>query len=130
MIPVNKYNHLVHWKIYYHDPESPTYHRTWSNLDGPPWEAPYYGVVCIVQPIAGGKMKEVLCNANFYAQDEEGKWIGLGKSGLRDREENKIPIYCLKEGRWINTDRYHEIMSRANRDADFGGDGGYNPVEE
>lgn len=130
MLPINKFNRMVKWKIYYHDPESPTYHRTWSNLDGPEWEAPIQGVICIIQPIEGGKFKEVIHNANFYAIDEEGKWIGMNKSGIKDRIENSIPYYSLKEGRWINTDRYQEILSRARQDPDFGGNGTYNPIEE
>ena len=130
MLPTNKFNNLVHWKIYYHDPDSLTYHRTWSNLDGPVHEAPVKGVICIIQPIEGGRYKELVCNADFYAMDEEGKWIGMDSNGIRDRKENQIPFYGLKEGRWINTERYQEILSRAKEDPDFGGTGKYVPVEE
>jgi len=130
MLPVNKYNHLVHWKIYYHDPNSPTYHRTWSNLDGPSHEAPLHGVICILQPMAGGACKEIVCGGDFYAMDEEGKWIGMDESGVKDRLEHSISYYSVKHGRWINTDRFQEIMSRAKGDPDFGGDGSFNPVPE
>ena len=129
LLPINKFNHLVHWKIYYHDPDSPTYHKTWSNLDGPSHEAPSYGVICIVQPVEGGRYKEVVANADYYAQDDEGKWHGMGESGLKDRREHNIPFYALKAGRWINTERYQEILSRANTDPDFGGNGKFRMVE-
>jgi hypothetical protein len=129
MLPINKANHLVQWKIYYHDLDSPTYHRTWSNVDGPSNEAPVYGVICIIQPVEGGRFKEIIANADYYAIDEEGKWIGMNTAGVRDRQEHRLPFFSLKEGRWINTDRYQEILSRAHGDPDFGGDGTFRLVE-
>jgi hypothetical protein len=80
--------------------------------------------------VEGGRYKERISGADYFAIDEEGKWVGMDASGIQDRRENNIPFYALKQGRWINTERYQEIMTRANGDVDFGGDGNFRRVEE
>ena len=124
----NKRNPNIRWKIYYHDPETPEYHTTWTNLDGLAKDAPVDGVICIVQPMDGGRAADRVAGADFYAIDEEGKWIGMDADGIRDRTENNIPFRALKNGRWINLDRYQEIMTRAFGDSDFGGTGKFRRV--
>jgi hypothetical protein len=90
-------------------------------MDGPPSDAPTEGVICIVQTADGGRSKDLIHSADYYAIDEEGKWTGMDASGIQDRRENNITFSALKTGRWINTDRYLEIKSRAHNDPDFGG---------
>lgn len=119
--PRNKANAEIKWKIWYHDPNSPTYYTTYSNLDGPPRDAPVQGVICIVQTSDGGRSKDMVHNADFYIIDEEGKWTGCDQSGLDDRQANSIPYHALKHGRWVNTDRHQAIRSAAHNDLDFGG---------
>jgi hypothetical protein len=120
-LPVNLINPDLHWRIYYHDPEAEDYFSTYSNQDGEPDDAPVYGVICIVQPMSGGRWRDVVVQGDYYAVDEEGKWIGMDDNGIADRDANNIPYSALKEGRWINTDRFNEIYSRAFNDVDFGG---------
>jgi len=76
----------------------------------------------------GGRAVDRVAGADFYAIDEEGKWIGMDASGLQDRRDNNIPFRALKNGRWINLDRYQEIMTRAHGDDDFGGNGRFRKV--
>jgi hypothetical protein len=83
-----------------------------------------------MQPIEGGRSAEQISGADYYAIDEEGKWTGMDASGVSDRRENNIPFHALKQGRWINTERYQEIMIRAGYDRDFGGDGRLRAVEK
>lgn len=128
-LPRNKSNPDVHWKIYYHDPTAPDYFSTYSNLDGSAADAPEYGVLVIVQPTEGGRYRERVCNGDYYAVDEEGKWVTFNESGLDDRKKNNVPYSHLKNGRWINLERYQEIMTRAFGDIDFGGDGKFRAVE-
>jgi hypothetical protein len=128
-LPINKTRPDIRWKIWYHDPESPKYCTSWTNLDGPARDAPTQGVICIVQPVEGGRFRERVAGADYYAIDEEGKWIGMDASGVEDRRENNIPFRALKQGRWINTERYQEIMIRAIGDRDFGGNGKTRAVE-
>jgi hypothetical protein len=90
-------------------------------MDGPPSDAPTEGVICIVQTADRGRSKDIVQYADYYAIDEEGKWIGMDASGVQDRRENNIHFHALKTGRWINTDRLQEIRSRAHNDPDFGG---------
>jgi hypothetical protein len=120
-LPKNRAHATIQWKIWYHDPESPTYCTTWSNQDGPAKEAPVEGVICVVQTADQGRSKDIVCQGDYYAIDEEGKWIGMDASGVADRRENNLHFHALKNGRWINTDRYQEIKSRAHNDPDFGG---------
>jgi hypothetical protein len=109
----------VKWKIWYHDPESPTYCRTWSSLDGSALDSPFQGVICITQWVDGGRHFERVCNGDYYAIDEEDKWIGIDSRGIQDRRENNIKFHSLKQGRWVNTDRFRDIMERAFKDPDF-----------
>jgi len=120
-LPVNKVNPDIQWRIYYHDPEAEDYFNTYSNQDGTAEDAPVQGVICIVQPVDKGRMKDIVMQGDYYAVDEEGKWIGMDDNGIADRDANNIPYTALKEGRWINTDRFNEIYSRALNDVDFGG---------
>ena len=120
-LPKNRSHDHIQWKIWYHDPESPEYCRTWSNQDGKAIDSPVGGVVCIVQTADQGRSKDIVSGADHYAIDEEGKWIGMDAAGVADRRENNLHFHALKKGRWINTDRYQEIMSRAHNDPDFGG---------
>jgi len=120
-LPVNKVNPNLQWRIYYHDPNSEDYFSTYSNLDGSAEDAPVQGVIAIVQPSDGGRWKDVVVGGDFFAIDEEGKWVGMDANGIADRQANNIPFTALKEGRWINTDRFNEIHSRAHNDVDFGG---------
>ena len=115
----NKVNPLIKWKIYYHDPDAPNYYSTFSNLDGTAEEAPVQGVIVIQQPIENGRGVDAVSNGDFYALDEEGKWIGMDESGKQDRIDNHIPFSALKEGRWINTERYWDILYLADDDKDF-----------
>jgi hypothetical protein len=128
-LPTNRVNPKVHWKIWYHDPDSPRYCTTWTNRDGPARDAPTTGVICITQPVFGGRYREIICNADYYAIDEEGKWTGMDQSGIDDRTANNIPFHALKQGRWINTERFQEILSRARGDVHFGGNGKFRAVE-
>ena len=129
-LPRNKSHDSIQWKIWYHDPESPTYCTSWSNVDGRAIDAPIEGVICIVQTADGGRSKDLIHSADYYAIDEEGKWTGMDASGVQDRRENNIRFHALKTGRWINTDRYLEIKSRAHADTDFGGLDRFILVEE
>jgi len=121
VLPVNKVNPALQWRIYYHAPDVGEYFSTYSNLDGAAEDAPVQGVICIVQPTDGGRCREVVFGGDYFAMDEEGKWIGMDANGITDRDANNIPYSALKEGRWINTDRFNEIYSRAFNDVDFGG---------
>ena len=116
---VNKANPLIKWKIYYHDPDSHTYYSTFSNLDGSAEDAPIHGVILIQQPIENGRGVDKVAFGDYYAIDEEGKWIGMDAMGLQDRIDNNIPFTALKEGRWINTERFWDIYYLAGDDADF-----------
>ncbi len=116
---INKANPLITWKIYYHDPDAPNYYSTFSNLDGTAEEAPIQGVVLIQQPIENGRGIDRVMYGDFYALDEEGKWIGMDQLGLNDRINNNIPFSALKEGRWINLERFWDIIYLAGDDADF-----------
>ena len=129
-LPRNKSHPTMQWKIYYHDPNAPERTTTYSSDDGSPADAPEFGVICIVQPIWGGRERTQLRGGKYYAVDEEGKWVTFNEDGLQDRKDNRIPYYHLKEGRWINDDRYGEVITKAYGDADFGGDGKYRKVEE
>ena len=129
-LPRNLSHATIQWKIWFHDPKSPTYCTSWSNMDGPPSDAPAEGVICIVQTADGGRSKDLIHSADYYAIDEEDKWTGMDASGVQDRRENNITFRALKTGRWINTDRYLEIKSRAHNDPDFGGLDRYILAEE
>lgn len=115
----NKVNPLVKWKIYYHDPNSHNYYSTYSNLDGSAEGAPVHGVILIHQPIEEGRGVDKITGADFYALDEEGIWTGMDASGVQDRIDNNIPFTALKEGRWVNTERFWDILYLAGDDADF-----------
>ena len=129
-LPRNKSHPTMQWKIYYHDPDARDYFSTYSNLDGGAADAPDTGVVCIIQPIVGGRYREKVAGGDYYAIDEEGKWVTFNEDGLQDRIDNNIPYYHLKNGRWINNERYGEILVRAFVDVDFGGSGKVRRVEE
>jgi len=129
-LPINKVRPEMRWKIYYHDPDRRDKFFTYSNLDGSAAGAPDFGIVCIVQPIWGGRERTYVAGGDWYAIDEEGKWVTFNDSGLQDRKDNNIPYSHLKQGRWINDERYAEILTRAHGDADFGGNGKYRKVEE
>lgn len=129
-LPRNKSHPTMQWKIYYHDPNRSDKFFTYSNLDGSAADAPVDGVICIVQPIEGGRFRERLAGGDHYAIDEEGKWVTFNESGLVERDANNIPYSHLKNGRWINLERYQEILTRAHGDVDFGGNGKFRAVEE
>ncbi len=116
---VNKANPLIEWKIYYHDPDAPNYYSTFSNLDGKAEDAPVHGVIVIQQPIENGRGIDKVANGDYYALDEEGKWIGMDAAGLEERRRNNIPFSALKEGRWINLERFWDILYLAGDDSDF-----------
>jgi hypothetical protein len=116
---VNKANPLITWKIYYHAPDAPNYYSTFSNLDGRAEDAPVYGVIVIQQPIENGRGIDRVVGADYYAIDEEGKWVGMDDKGLEDRRINNLPYSALKEGRWINTDRFWDILYLSSDDKDF-----------
>ena len=116
---INKANPLITWKIYYHDPDAPNYYSTFSNLDGRAEDAPVNGIVLIQQPMENGRGVDVVLYGDYYALDEEGKWIGMDANGLQDRRDNDIPFSALKQGRWINTERFIDIQYLARDDADF-----------
>jgi len=116
---VNKANPLIVWKIYYHDPDAPNYFSTFSNLDGRAVNAPEFGVVLIQQTSENGRGIDVVLYGDYYAMDEEGKWIGMDALGKADRDLNNIPYSALKQGRWINTERFHDITYLAGDDKDF-----------
>ena len=115
----NKVNPLIEWKIYYHDPLSKDYYSTFSNLDGTAEEAPINGVIVIQQPIESGRGIDQVANGDYYALDEENKWIGMDALGLQDRIDNSIPFSALKEGRWINLERFWDILYLSADDKDF-----------
>jgi hypothetical protein len=115
----NKANPLIKWRIYYHDPEAKDYYSTFSNLDGRAVEAPVNGVIVIQQPIENGRGIDQVSNGDYYALDEENKWIGMDALGLQDRIDNNIPFSALKEGRWINLERFWDILYLAADDKDF-----------
>ncbi len=116
---VNKANPLILWKIYYHDPDAKNYYSTFSNLDGTAKDAPTQGVIVIQQPIENGRGLDQVINGDYYALDEEDKWIGMDALGLQDRIDNNIPFSALKEGRWINLERFWDILYLAADDKDF-----------
>ncbi|KKN92416.1 hypothetical protein LCGC14_0209070 [marine sediment metagenome] len=116
---INKANPLITWKIYYHDPNSKDYYSTFSNLDGTAEQAPVNGVIVIQQPIENGRGIDQVTNGDYYALDEENKWIGMDVLGLQDRIDNNIPFTALKEGRWINLERFWDILYLAGDDKDF-----------
>ena len=115
----NKVNPLVKWKIYYHDPDALGYYSTFSNLDGSAEDAPIHGVIVIYQPMYNGRAVDRVMGGDFYAVDEEGKWVGMDASGIQDRKDNNIPYSALKTGRWINTERFQDILYLADGDPDF-----------
>lgn len=128
-LPINKFNPDVQWKIYYHDPDKADKYFTYSNLDGRAANAPIDGVICIIQPVEGGRYKETIASGDHYAMDEEGRWVTFMADGLQERIDNNIPYNHLKNGRWISTERYQEIRTRAYGDVDFGGNGKFTAVE-
>lgn len=115
----NRANPLIEWKIYYHDPDAKDYYSTFSNIDGTAEEAPVYGVILIQHPILDGRAVGKVSGADYYALDEEKKWIGMDALGLQDRIDNSIPFSALKQGRWINLERYWDILYLADDDKDF-----------
>ncbi len=115
----NKANPLIKWKIYYHDPTAKDYYSTYSNLDGEAEDAPTQGVVVIQQPIENGRGIDQVVNGDYYALDEENKWIGMDALGLQDRIDNNIQFSALKEGRWINLERFWDILYLSADDKDF-----------
>ena len=115
----NKANPLIKWKIYYHDPEAKRYYSMFSNLDGRAEDAPIHGVIVIQQPIENGRGIDRVMGADFYALDEENKWIGMDANGVQERTDNNVPFSALKEGRWINTDRFWDILYLTSDDKDF-----------
>ena len=116
---VNRANPDITWKIYYHDPDAPNYYSTFSNLDGDAEDAPTQGVIVIQQPIENGRGIDPVAGADFYGLDEENKWIGMDANGIQDRIDNNIPFSALKEGRWINLERFWDITYLAGDDKDF-----------
>lgn len=116
---VNRANPLILWKVYYHDLDAPNYFSTFSNLDGTADSAPVQGVILIQQPIENGRGIDRVAGGDYYAIDEEGKWIGMDAAGKQDRDDNNIPYFSLKEGRWINTERFWDILYLAGDDPDF-----------
>ncbi len=129
-LPRNKFNPDVQWRIYYHDPDRADKYFTYSNLDGRAADAPTDGVQCIIQPIEGGRFRHIVSAGDHYAIDDEGKWVTFNADGLQERIRNNIPYFHLKNGRWINLERYQEIRTRAFGDVDFGGNGKFRAVEE
>jgi hypothetical protein len=115
----NKANSKIRWKIYYHDPDAPNYYSTFSNLDGTAEDAPIHGVIAIQQPMENGRGVDQVVGGDFYALDEEEKWIGMDDIGVQDRKDNNLPYSALKIGRWINTERFWDITYLAADDPDF-----------
>lgn len=106
------------WKIYYYDPERVEVMKTFTNLDGTPAEAPEDLVLCILSVTEEGARYE-LTNADYYFVDNEGKWGGAYLTGLQDRDRLNIPHDPVKNGYWVNTDRWNEACRVWGADTDF-----------
>lgn len=103
----------MRWRIYYADGS------TFSNEDGGPHDAPYYGVQAVCQPEPDVGL-ETLHAFDYYTY-AKGRWYGLsGHDGLVDHVTAYAPqIMALVVGRQIQRQQYQAIMRRALHDPDF-----------
>lgn len=106
------------WRIWYEDVSS------YCNLDGSPENAPYEGVVAIVQH--NEKMNRVVSkgwNYYYWRRDEETGawgWCGADQRGQVDQFARRPhDSRALKIGWMVGTPRFEKIMEAARSDPDF-----------
>ena len=110
----------MEWRIYYDDGS------TFDNLDGAPWEAPGRGIICVVQPDPSPEMysvnTQVLQGHPFYWYHVEwGYWLHSDRDGILDQltADRGNQVCAVKMGRWLDFNKYREILETAKNDFDF-----------
>lgn len=96
------------WKIYYSDG------TTYSDLDGPPEQAPALDVQVIVQlDDTGGRYNQM--GSDYYIWRED-RWWGVDIFGLFDW---LIHNSSVKFGRTVDNEKYRMMFQMAENDPDF-----------
>lgn len=108
---------MFKWRLYYKDGS------TYSDADGPAWESPDVGLVCIAQPIADGEWYTVLVNGDHYLyREERGYWTGHDLAGtLAELVDEAQNITCVRPGKYVTKPVFHDCWGRARADATAAG---------
>lgn len=102
----------MQWRVYY------TGNRTFSDLDGTPYETPAMDVQVIVQtdPDVG---RYILAQRDFYWWDAERQfWFGGDQAGFYQYLFQFGPKKVLF-GAFVDNAEYQECIKRAHQDKDF-----------
>lgn len=104
---------MVDWIITYQD------ESTFSSDDGPPWNAPFDGVVCIaVADISCGNY--ILAEQNFYCwhhEEDPPQWVPHDADGVRQYQKfTPEDKQVILHGYWIGRERYARLRRYARED--------------
>lgn len=99
------------WMAFYEDG------TTFSSDDGRPWEAPRFGVICLVQDDSAGKWV-------FYIQEKmtvlcwgwrsPGEWVSCDMFGALDYFYNHPSPIAMLFGRWTTNENFEHIRRKAD----------------
>ena len=108
------------WRIWYDNGTA------YSSEDGTPENAPGRGVICIMQDSERtGRHK--LSGADYYIL-RDGRWFGVDLFGLWDYLADRGKK-IVKFGRFVERERFNEIMRQAEQDDSFPARSAWEPTE-
>ena len=97
------------WKIFYSDG------KTFTNIDGPARNAPFWDVQDIIQFDYISEKKYHQNHADYYIF-QNGYWTGVDIIGLIDYLAHYDGEYVVRVGRTIATDKWLKIFNQAKKD--------------
>ncbi len=101
------------WRIYYAD------ESTFDSTMGTIYEAPSFGIICIVQPDDNVGRLIVSGYDWYYYNLEVNAWWQSDIHGLLDNLLHNFPITAVKQGRNAPDPIYRRIMETAILDPEF-----------
>ncbi len=105
---------MLNWRIYYDNGS------TFDCTEGSPLDAPYDGVLCIVQPdILVGRCIMHGWDWYYYVPSEE-QWWGSDIFGLIDQfKRHSVDTIAVKQGANVTNAAFMQVMHDAAEDKDF-----------
>jgi hypothetical protein len=104
---------MTKWRIYYAD------ESTFDSSMGTIYEAPSFGVICIVQPneLAG---RSIVSGYDWYYYCPDiNEWWQSDIHGLTDRLLHNLPTVAVKQGRSAPDPIFQRILEAAILDPEF-----------
>ena len=91
------------------------YYADGSTFDGEPFDAPFFGVLCIVEKDADHG-RRIVTQGDYYVW--ESRWRNVDFIGLVDylAQPGNRKVIC---GRLVDNDTWNATIKRANEDPDF-----------